>query len=112
MCKSSKTEAISKEADQMAESSGGVHIAELHSQFHTSGACVAAFCLVFLAIIVLLYCYRKKLCIEVVPSPSPHRSLSRFEQFRRSLRYGGKPPPGDDIDINWRNNTNTTNPNV
>ena len=105
MCKSSKTEAV--KADQMEESDGGVHIAEIHSAFHTSGACVISFCLVILAIILLLYCYRHRLCIEVVPArtaAAAPNSMSHFERFRRSLCYSRHDPPVNDIDCDWKNN--------
>ena len=103
MCKSNPTIITKTKADQLSNAAG-IHVAEWHSNLHTSGACVISFCVAIVAIVFLLYCFRHKLCPR---GESNNHHESRFEHFRKSLRGMGRrqKSPSNEIDANWQPRT-------
>ena len=69
---STPTKVEEKEVTYARDSS--VHIAELHSRFHMSGLCVISYLMIIAIIAALLYCFRRKLCPQLLDTPRANRS--------------------------------------
>ena len=95
MCKSTPSTTTNNNADVLEQQ--GVHIAEWHSNLHTSGACViVTFIIIILCITLLIYCFRHKLC----HTSQNNERISRFEHLKRSMKRERRPQ--NEVDFEWK----------